>query len=94
MIPAQAAPQGSVPRASDPLIEEVRRIRKAICEPFDHDVDRLCDHLAEVEREYWARRGVFAGLSPEAADRVVASWGESAHRRDDPMIDEIRSLRK
>jgi len=36
----------------DPLIDEVRAIRKAICDQFDNDVDRLCEHLREIEREY------------------------------------------
>jgi hypothetical protein len=35
---------------SDPLIDEVRAIRRAISEQFGNDVDRLCDHLQELQR--------------------------------------------
>ena len=38
--------------ASDPLIDEVRAIRREISERFGHDVDRLCDHLQELERQH------------------------------------------
>ena len=37
---------------SDPLIDEVRAIRRAISEQYDNDVDRLCDHLQELERQH------------------------------------------
>ena len=37
---------------SDPLIDEVRAIRRAISEQFGNDVDRLCDHLQELERQH------------------------------------------
>lgn len=36
----------------DPLIDEVRAIRRAISEQFGNDVDRLCDHLQELERKH------------------------------------------
>jgi hypothetical protein len=35
---------------SDPLIDEVRAIRREISERFGNDVDQLCDHLQELER--------------------------------------------
>jgi len=57
-------------------------------------VDRLCDHLIEVERDYAARRGVFAGVSKEAAARVAEGWGEQAHHNDDAIVDELRGIRK
>ena len=37
---------------SDPLIDEVRAIRKAISDQFDNDVDRLCEHLRQLERQH------------------------------------------
>ncbi len=37
---------------ADPLIDEVRAIRRAISEQFGNDVDRLCDHLQELERQH------------------------------------------
>lgn len=36
----------------DPLIDEVRAIRRDISERYGNDVDRLCDHLQELEREH------------------------------------------
>lgn len=38
-------------QAPDPLIEEVRARRRELSERFGNDVDRLCDHLAEIERQ-------------------------------------------
>ena len=43
--------------ASDPLIDEVRAIRRAISEQFGNDVDRLCDHLQKLERQHPERMG-------------------------------------
>lgn len=43
---------GATPAGGDPLIDEVRAIRQAISEQYGHDVDRLCDHLQELEREH------------------------------------------
>ena len=42
--------EGGIP--TDPLIDEVRAIRRAISEQFGNDVDRLCDHLQELERQH------------------------------------------
>lgn len=80
--------------ANNPLVEEVRRIRGDICEQVGHDVDRLCDHLIEVGRDYAERRGVFAGVTKAAAARVIEGWGEDAHRQDDAIVDEVREIRR
>lgn len=37
---------------ADPLIDELRTIRKDISDQFGNDVDRLCEHLKEVERDH------------------------------------------
>lgn len=79
---------------SDPLIDEVRAIRREICAEFGNDVDRLAEHLKIIEREYADRRGVFACISKEAAAKVVESWGEDAYRTDDPVVDEVREIRR
>ena len=34
----------------DPLVDEVRSIRKELSERFGNDVDRLCEHLESVEK--------------------------------------------
>ncbi len=36
----------------DPLIDEIRAIRKAISDKFDNDVGRLCEHLQEAEKKH------------------------------------------
>lgn len=78
----------------DALIDEVRAIRREICNQFGNDVDRLCDHLREVERDYAARRAVFAGVSKAAAAKLVETWGDEPYRTDDPIVDEVRAIRK
>jgi hypothetical protein len=74
----------------DPLIEEVRAIRRSICECFGNDVDRLCDHLQIVEQEYRDRVGRFADV-PRKLDRDL--FPEALAAQPDPLIDEVRSLR-
>jgi hypothetical protein len=81
-------------RESDPLIDEVRRIRREICERTGHDLDRLAEELRQVEREYAQRDGVFAGVSTEAAARVQASWGDMSGPGEDPIVEEVRSARQ
>lgn len=79
---------------SDPLIDELRRIRQVICERTGHDLDRLAEELRQVEREYAQRGGVFAGVSTEAATRVQASWGDMSGPGDDAIVEEVRSVRQ
>jgi hypothetical protein len=81
-------------RGSDALIDEVRAIRREICQQFGNDVGRLVEHLREVESDCAARRGVFGVVSKEAAERVMAGWGEEALRTDDPLVDVVREIRK
>lgn len=55
----------------DPLIDEVRAVRKAISDRFQGDVDRLCDYLAEVEashRDRVVRASRRAAGGPEQGD--------------------------
>ena len=79
---------------SDPLMDEVRAIRRELCEQFGNDVNRLCDHLREVEREYREKRSPFAGVSPAAMERVTATWPEEVRNPSDPLREEARELRK
>ena len=39
----------------DPLVEEVRRIRAEVSREYGHDLDKLCDHLRNVEADYGAK---------------------------------------
>ena len=43
------------PSYVDPLVDEVRNVRKAISEMFNHDVDKLCDYFQHVEQQYRER---------------------------------------
>jgi len=79
------------PQAGDPLIDEVRAIRREICEEFGNDVDRLCDHLQEIEREYRTRTGRFADV-PRTLDHEL--FPDSCVPPPDPLIDETRSLKR
>ena len=36
----------------DPLIDEVRAIRRAILEECDNDLDKLVEQLREIERQH------------------------------------------
>jgi hypothetical protein len=77
----------------DPLIDEVRQIRREICERAGHDLDRLFEELQQVERAYVERRGVFSGVTAGALARVEASWGDLSGPSEDLLIDEIRTIR-
>lgn len=44
-----------MPGTPDPLIDEVRAIRKKISDRFDNDVDSLMDHLTQVEKSHQGR---------------------------------------
>lgn len=81
-------------RVGDALIDEVRAVRRQVCREFSNDVDRLVDHLQSVEREYAGRRGAFAGVTRKAAAKVVQAWGRESRRTDDPLLDELRAVRK
>ena len=39
----------------DPLIDEIRAIRRAISAQFGHDIDKLCDDLQRREQEHLER---------------------------------------
>ncbi len=55
----------------DPLIEEVRAVRKEISERFGNDVNKLCDYLVQLESQY-KERIVHPAKRPPA--------GEAAHK--------------
>jgi hypothetical protein len=77
----------------DPLIDEVRQIRREICERNGHDLDRVFEELRQVERDYAGRRGVFATVTAESLARVEASWGDLSAPVTDPLIGELRAIR-
>jgi hypothetical protein len=40
------------PHGSDPLIDEIREIRRAISEAYENDILRLGKRLQEIQRQY------------------------------------------
>ena len=81
-------------QTSEPLVDEVRNIRAQIAEEFGNDLDKLVAHLRQVERDYSERRGIYAHISREAAARVERSWGDMTGPVSEPIIDEIREIRR
>lgn len=50
---------GDTPMNSDPLIDEVRRLRRELSAEFGDDIERLAAHLREIEeRERRAGRPI------------------------------------
>ena len=43
------------PSVADPLIAEVRSARKALSARFEHDIEKLCAYLREIEKQQKAR---------------------------------------
>lgn len=82
------------PATFDALLDEVRQARRELCRQFGGDLDRIACHLAEIEADYVARRGFYAGISGEAAERVVQGWGAAPHSTDDALIDDVRAARR
>jgi hypothetical protein len=39
-------------RTSDPLIDEVRRVKREISAEFDHDPAKLIAHLTEYQKQF------------------------------------------
>jgi len=39
----------------DPFLDEVRALRRDFSARFDHDLDKLCDHLEEIESRHAGR---------------------------------------
>ena len=94
MIRMASSKSKKVDRERDPLVDEVRQIRGEICERAGHDLDHLAAELRQIERGYVERAGIFSGVSPEAAARVEASWGDMSGPEEDPLIDEVRAVRR
>jgi len=78
---------------ADPLIDEVRAIRREVSAEFGNDAERLCAHLREVEQEFLASTGRFAGLRKLSPEEVARGW-QSDLTDEDPFIDERRAARR
>jgi hypothetical protein len=71
---------------TNPLVDEVRRIRRRIVEQSGHDLDRLVAELRAIEHDFATRQAVFAGAREEAAAKVVASWGDVSAAPEDGVV--------
>jgi hypothetical protein len=65
MMSKTAAPQSF----ADPLIDEVRAVRKGISDRVGDDFDKLADYFRQVGEEYRNRTGRFASPKPERESR-------------------------
>ena len=77
--------------SDDPLIDEVRSLRRSLCDAVANDVDRLCDRLAQIEHDYRNRTGAFASLPRRVEGELFPDVDSGA---PDPLIDEVRDLRR
>jgi hypothetical protein len=76
---------------TDAVIDEVRAIRRSICDKYGNDLDKLGEHLRVIEAEYRARSGRFVGVPRQSAEEFFPDLHIS---EDDPMLSELRKLRK
>ena len=53
----------------DPLIDEVRAVRKSISDRVGDDFDKLAEYYRQVGEEYRTRTGRFASQKPERESR-------------------------
>ncbi len=58
--------------AGDPLIDEVRAVRKAISDRVGDDFDKLGEYLRRVREEYRQKTGRF---QPDASDSEATDGG-------------------
>jgi len=75
----------------DPLIDEVRQLRRDACGSVGNDVDRLGDELERIEKDYRERSGRFANV-PRTATQDL--FPDAARLPPDPLNEELRSIRK
>lgn len=56
------------PAPEDPVIAEVRAVRRELAERFGNDIDALCDFLAEQEQQHPERLVNFPPRPPAYAN--------------------------
>lgn len=63
-------PIESVPlvNTTDPLLDEIRAIKESVSKRFDHDVDRMCDHLEAAQQRHRGRLIRRGAASPAASN--------------------------
>jgi hypothetical protein len=75
---------------TDPLIDEVRTIRRSICDLFEGDVEKLAAHLRGIEQEYHTRTGRFANVPLMPSGEL---FPEALQAETDPFLSELRKMR-
>ncbi len=53
---------------SDPLIDEVRAVRKALCDQFGNDVERIAKHVRKIGDQYRRRSAQAKAPAPSASE--------------------------
>jgi hypothetical protein len=84
-------PTGNNGDETDPLIDEVRAIRRSVCDLFEGDVERLADHLRGIEEEFRGRTGRFAHIPVKPGPEL---FPDALHAEPDPFLSDLRKLRK
>lgn len=75
----------------DALIDEVRAIRRSICDLFEKDVEKLAEHLRGIEQEYRGRTGRFAGVPRQPGQELFPNASQA---EADPFLSDLHKLRK
>jgi hypothetical protein len=61
------------PKPSDPIVDEIRAVRRRISERFDHDPERLVAYYMKLQEQYQERLvKVEHGDRPHQADTPAA----------------------
>ena len=65
---------------SDPLIDEVREVRRALSATFQNDVDKLCDYLQRIEEQHQERvvKPVQVISSPDCVSLIPETFTSSS----------------
>ncbi len=74
----------------DLLIDDVRAIRRSICDLYGKDVEKLAEHLRGVEQEYRGRTGRFAGVPLQPGQEL---FPDALKAEADPFLSDLRKLR-
>jgi hypothetical protein len=77
----------------DPMIDEIREIRRRVAAELGNDFEKLAEHLRQIDKEYSERRGVFANVTRDAATQVEQSWGDMSALPRDTLVEEVRLIR-
>jgi len=79
---------------NNPVVDDVRRIRRRIVEQHGHDLDRMAAELRQIEKEYAERRGIFLSVTAESAANVVSSWGDVSAPPEEGSLEAVRRVRQ